>query len=230
MQVTTFSFFHFDRVPARLWAFAQMGLAPRRLRGTEGLQFCKLLGTGGENGFSAKPDFSTYSLLAVWDDEAKAQQFFDGHPVFRAYCRQSVAGKTYFLHNTLAHGLWDGQQPFVAATAFDPAAPVAVLTRATIRTRYLFHFWRQVPPVSRSMADKPGLRFAKGVGELPWIQQATFSIWDSGQHMMQYAYQSPLHREVIRQTRELGWYKEELFARFVPFREVGHEPSALHMR
>ncbi len=199
-----------------------MGLAPGRLRNVVGLQFCKLMGTGAGNGFSAKPDFSTYSLLAVWDNEEQARQFLAGHPVFKAYCHKSVSKETYFLHNTMAHGRWDGQEPFTATQPFDPTAPVAVLTRATIRWRYLAQFWRQTPPVSRSMEDKPGLRFAKGVGELPWIQQATFSLWDSGRQMMDYAYRSPLHSDVIRQTRALGWYKEELFARFVPYRVEQH--------
>jgi hypothetical protein len=27
---------------------------------------------------------------------------------------------------------------------------------------------------------------------------------------------------VIQQTRELGWYKEELFARFVPYKMEGN--------
>lgn len=39
--------------------------------------------------------------------------------------------------------------------------------------------------------------------------------------MMQYAYTSQYHKEVVQKTRELGWYKEELFARFVPYKSEG---------
>jgi hypothetical protein len=39
--------------------------------------------------------------------------------------------------------------------------------------------------------------------------------------MMDYAYKNKNHREVVQLTRKLGWYKEELFARFVPFKYSG---------
>ena len=35
------------------------------------------------------------------------------------------------------------------------------------------------------------------------------------------AYQSNLHTEVIRKTRELGWYSEDLFAKFSPYHTEG---------
>jgi hypothetical protein len=39
--------------------------------------------------------------------------------------------------------------------------------------------------------------------------------------MMDYAYQNPKHREVVALTRKLNWYKEEMFARFVPYKYTG---------
>ena len=39
--------------------------------------------------------------------------------------------------------------------------------------------------------------------------------------MMDYAYQNPKHREVVALTRQLNWYKEEMFARFVPYKFTG---------
>ena len=39
--------------------------------------------------------------------------------------------------------------------------------------------------------------------------------------MQTYAYQGQFHSQVVRKTRELGWYKEELFARFHPFKMEG---------
>ncbi len=195
-----------------------MGLAPRRMGDVPGLSFFKLLGSGDKNGFSILPDFGTYALLGVWDSEAEADGFFREHPVFQAYLVHAASWQTVYMRNTAAHGEWDGRSPFLAAQDFDPTQPVAVITRATIRRRYLWRFWRYVPRVSRDIEARPGLRLAIGIGELPLIQQATFSMWDSGKQMLDYAYRRAEHSAVVKKTRELGWYKEELFARFIPYR------------
>jgi hypothetical protein len=39
--------------------------------------------------------------------------------------------------------------------------------------------------------------------------------------MIDYAYKMKKHKEVVRLTRKLKWYKEELFARFIPYQFVG---------
>ena len=57
---------------SRVWAFNQMGSARRALGQVEGLRFWKLLGTGHGRGFSLRPDFSRYGLLAVWEHRAAA--------------------------------------------------------------------------------------------------------------------------------------------------------------
>jgi heme-degrading monooxygenase HmoA len=49
---------------------------------------------------------------------------------------------------------------------------------------------------------------------MPWIKQATFSIWQSKAAMKQFAYQMKEHAEVIRKTRQDNWYSEEMFIRF----------------
>lgn len=220
-QVTTFTAIRFAGFTDRFWAFSQMGLAPARLRKTAGLQFNKLVGSGAVNGFSILPNFGLYGMFQVWTSEQFALDFFAKHPVFQNYKQHSTALQTVFMRNTVAHGQWDGQSPFVSALSFDPVAPVAVLTRATIRTRYMIRFWRDVPQVSRDVEDKPGLLFAVGIGELPLIQQATFSLWESGREMLDFAYRRQEHSAVIQKTRALGWYKEELFARFLPYRSEG---------
>jgi hypothetical protein len=38
---------------------------------------------------------------------------------------------------------------------------------------------------------------------------------------MNYAYQNPKHAEMVKKTRELQWYSEELFARFEPYKVKG---------
>jgi hypothetical protein len=39
--------------------------------------------------------------------------------------------------------------------------------------------------------------------------------------MLDYAYKNQKHKEVVLLTRKLKWYKEELFARFVPYKFEG---------
>ncbi len=89
-----------------------------------------------------------------------------------------------------------------------------MLTRASIRLRRAVRFWQFVEPTSRAVSGAEGLRLAIGLGELPLVRQATFSLWDSVAAMQQYAYRDARHREVIQLTRREGWYSEELFARF----------------
>ena len=219
--ITTITFFQYDTLRSRWWAFRQMGLAGSQLRKVEGLRFSKLMGSGAGNGFSIWPNFGTYGLLGVWESEGAARRFFDEHPLFQKFRQRCVGWWTTFMQAAKAHGEWDGQQPFPLTGAYDEQGLVAVITRATIRTRHLWRFWRFVPSVSRSMDDKAGRIFSVGIGELPLVQQATFSLWENSQAMMAYAYRSKEHQEVIRRTRQLGWYKEELFARFHPYQTEG---------
>jgi hypothetical protein len=220
MQVTTVSIFHFSGWKNKYWAFSQMGIGPFRVGKVAGLQFLKFLGSGAINGFSILPDFSTYAILVVWDNEASAERFFSNHSLFNDYTKHSERVQTHFLHNTMSHGLWNNQNPFEAVLAFDPNAPVAVLTRATIRKRRLWAFWKQVPSASMAVENTPGLQFAIGIGEAPLIHQATFSIWESGKQMMAYAYNANPHKGIIKETRTQKWYKEELFARFIPYKTI----------
>ena len=47
-----------------------------------------------------------------------------------------------------------------------------------------------------------------------FIQQATFSIWDSVDSVKNFAYGNGVHSKIVAKTRKRNWYKEDLFARF----------------
>ena len=53
------------------------------------------------------------------------------------------------------------------------------------------------------------------MGELPLFEQATFSIWDSIDHIKKFAYKDDLHLNIVKKAKEQNWYKEDLFARFL---------------
>lgn len=222
-QVTTISFYTYPRRIHQWQAFARMGQFPLKASDFSGLQFFKLLGSGGGNGFSVWPDWGTYAFLAVWRNEADAERAFaQPQGLLSTLKNGAERWQTVFMRTMHAHGRWDGQSPFEVGLEYDKQLPLAVITRGRIKLSKLWSFWRFVPKVSRSADDKPGMLFSKGIGELPLIQQATFSVWESSQAMMDYAYNSPLHREVVEKTRRLGWYKEDLFARFYPYRTMGN--------
>jgi len=204
------------------WALAQMATAPRQLKRVAGLQFFQLLGSGADNGFGFWPNLRRYGLMATWARAEDAAAFFAAHPVWAAYTQRSTETWTAELTPLQAHGTWDGVNPFAEAiTKGPPDGPVAVLTRASIRLRRAARFWRFVEPTSRALAGAEGLRLAIGLGELPLVRQATFSVWESVAAMQQYAYRDVRHREVIQLTRREGWYGEELFARFQVVKSEG---------
>jgi hypothetical protein len=126
------------------------------------------------------------------------------------------------MHTIKSHGKWSKQNPFEASVAFDKTKPLAVITRATIKPLLAYQFWKNVPTVSKSMDNYEELIFSKGIGEFPLLMQATFSLWSNAEAMMNYAYKNPKHAEMVKKTRELNWYSEELFARFQPFYQEGN--------
>jgi hypothetical protein len=221
-QITTCTFFKLESFSNKFWALSQMQLGHAQLKNIQGLVFYKLLGSGAENGFSSKPNFGTYALLGIWDSENDATIFFENNSFFKKYRSKSSESFTVFAQSAEAHGKWDGKQPFVSTATLAIDKPVMVLTRARIRLSKLWSFWRKVGNVSKSLEDYQGLALAIGVGEWPLIQQATLSIWKTQAEMIDYAYKNEKHKEVVRLTRKLKWYKEELFARFVPYKFIGN--------
>lgn len=219
-QITTLTFFRFDGFADKFFAFRMMQFAHRGIAAARGQSFYKLMGSGKGAGFNPRPDWSTYALLQVWDNESSAQVFFDTAPVFAKYRKRASQIRTIYMRSITAHGAWSGGNPFVASTEIDPAIEkLAVITRATIKFSRLRDFWKFVPRSQEPLENASGLIYTKGIGEVPIVQMATFSMWENAESMKSFAYKSPEHREAIAKTRELGWYKEELFARFQPYRE-----------
>ncbi len=199
-------------------ALVRMATDRRRLRGVPGLRFAKLLGTGsGETFGLADADARHWALLTTWEDEAAADAFEQG-PVSRGWESLAEERWTARLVPISSRGSWSRQAPFGPAAAErrpdEDGGRVAALTRARLVPRRAATFWRSVPPVSAALHASPGLRFAVGVGEAPVGLQGTFSVWDSAASLRAFAYRGVAHQRVIADTTRLGWYAEELFARF----------------
>lgn len=199
-----------------------MQFAHKALGALRGQTFYKLMGSGRGAGFNPFPDWSVYALLQVWENEQAADDFFSSSGLIRQYRAHTVQLCTLYLKSIMARGAWSGGNPFQAADDLDAANTyVAVITRATIRLNKLIPFWRYVPTSERSLKDNPGLVFTKGIGEVPVLQMATFSLWKDLDSLNAFAYRSREHIGAIQRTRDLQWYKEEMFSRFQPYRVEG---------
>lgn len=214
MQAVAISFFRFEGVAARLWAFSQMQLARARLRETREIGFFKLFGTGTGEGFTPVPNFGVYAVLTTWADLDAARRGLSKGEVFRRYREHAREASTVYLSAISSRGRWDGRAPFEVEPPAEPTRPLAVLTRATLKARHLAAFWRNTPGISVTIRGEDHLRFKIGMGEVPWLQQVTFSIWDDPEAMKAFAYRSASHAAAVRGVRENGWFREELYARF----------------
>jgi len=198
-----------------------MQLAHQHLLKVDGQPFYKLMGSGRGIGFNALPDLSTFVLLQVWEDEPKADRYFHAADIHKNYKNRSTEVWTVYLRNISAQGQWDGANPFEKSIHPNTTENLLVLTRATIKWNKLISFWRYVPKSHQPLLHNEGLIYTKGVGEIPLIQMATISIWKNAAALKRFAYESAEHKEAINKTRALNWYKEELFARFEPYRSMG---------
>jgi len=204
------------------------------------ISFYKLLGSGKNGTFDKRPDWQQWGVLSVVEGSvASGQLAIDStelsetkrKALYRQLYGSFVAGWirlfgceawTIFLEPIEGHGTWDGKKVFGELpfqTEYD--GKIAVLTRATIRLSRLKNFWANVSSVANQMSNAKGLVSSLGIGEVPWIKQATFSIWEDKAAMKAFAYQMREHQEVIRKTREEKWYSEDMFVRFKIVNSIG---------
>ena len=220
-QITTISFFKFSAFPNMFWGFLMMLFAHKDLSKVKGLSFYRLLGSGNGTGFNPFPDWSIYSLLQVWESEKTANDFFNSSTLIKNYKNHTVELYTLHMKNISAGGTWVGKNPFEKGADLDPNLPIAIITRATIKWNWLIRFWKYVPTSQEALEGNKGLIYTKGIGEVPVIQMATFSLWKNFDSVKRFAYKSKQHKEAIRRTRKNEWYKEELFSRFQPYKSSG---------
>ena len=190
-----------------------------------GVKFYKLMGCGRNGTFDKNPDWQQWALMVAREDEAiNTIQNTSTHELICSTYGNFIAEWfrvfrcetwTVVLEPAEGHGKWDGKEPF-GKLNIKPIenGPIAILTRASIRLSKLKSFWQNVGGVAQQMDGAKGFVTSVGIGEMPYIKQATFSIWTSKEAMKAFAYEMKAHSAVIKKTRSENWYSEDMFVRF----------------
>lgn len=194
------------------------------------ISFFKLLGSGKNGTFDKHPDWQQWGIMAVhrtgnpqdFKEEKNRINNLYGFVIGSWLQFFNCESWTSFLYPLEGHGKWDKKEPFgKLPKQSDYTGPVAILTRATIRLSKLKQFWGNVDAVASQMSGAEGFITSLGLGEMPYIKQATFSVWKDRESMKQFAYQMSSHTEVIKKTRKEEWYSEDMFVRFQPVKTMG---------
>jgi hypothetical protein len=203
------------------FAFLSMAVFHIPMMFNKKILFYKLMGSGKNGTFDKVPDVKQWAILSVHQEEQadvftqkSIKDFYGSFISFWLYLFRCEVF-TIFLKPMEGHGLWDKKEVFGKLTSNpNHTGPIATLTRATIRLNTLSYFWKNVAPVASQMSSSKGFITSFGIGEIPWIKQATFSIWESRDDMKNFAYRMKAHAEVIKKTRAQKWYSEDMFVRF----------------
>ena len=220
------------RYPKKYIPFAVAAMAIHRLPFwlNKNISFYKLMGCGKNGTFDKNPDWQQWGILSVQNNASDITKLSTNNAIEHLYgslinkwmCLFKCETWTIFLEPMEGHGKWDGKEPFgKIAKQSDYSGIVATLTRATIRLNKLGDFWRNVAGVANEMAGAKGFISSVVIGEVPYIKQATFSVWESKEAMKQFAYQMHRHKEIVQKTRKENWYSEDMFVRFRPLKTIG---------
>lgn len=205
---------------SRGWGFSRYILGKRPFQHIPGLQFCKLLGSGVNGGFSTTPSLSKQGFFCVFDTADHAARFQDSSAILKAY--QDHAHE-FFIASVQAYssrGSWSGFEMSCSDPNPPSSGPIASLTRASIRPSKAIQFWKKAKPAEEAIDHALGKILTAGVGEAPYFRQATFTIWDNAQSLEQYAQQGA-HLAAIKAAYGQSYFSESMFTRFRVLRAQG---------
>ena len=200
----------------------RMGRDRGPIRSLAGCSFAKLLGTGSGHTFTMRDaDLHHWALLTCWtDDDGPAR--FAASPPRAAWSAIASEEARFLLRPLSSRGRWSSRTPFGDPAPVPWDGAVASLTRARIKPHQWLRFWRSVPAVAYDANHGDGLLLGLGIGEAPLGLQGTFTVWRDRKVLGDFAYHRSPHARAVQQTAELGWYSEELFARFALLETTGH--------
>jgi hypothetical protein len=194
-------------------AVGRMAVDRGAVRRIPGATFVKMLGTGSGRTFTTRDaDPHHWGALICWGD-AEGPGRYEASRSHDAWSHLAREQARILMRPLTSRGTWARRTPFGDPLPHKWDGPVAAITRARIKPGQWRSFTSAVPPVSHDLRQVDGLRLALGIGEAPVGLQGTFSLWERGSALSEFAHRRSPHQEVVRRTAEAGWYAEELFAR-----------------
>ncbi|GMQ31406.1 spheroidene monooxygenase [Algoriphagus confluentis] len=184
-----------------------------------GLQFIKPLGIGSGHGYRAWPKWEASGFFMVFEN-AKAAMDFRSREEFGEFLEKSEENYCIFMTPTSSRGSWSSFDSWQISEEKGTSGLICSLTRASLKPEFLYRFWKMVSPISLEQKDYKGLVFSQGIGELPLVEQATFTVWESVEEMEAFARKS-FHGEAVREVYRLNGFKEQMFTRFFPWHSEG---------
>jgi spheroidene monooxygenase len=198
----------------RGWGWLRLVQGTTLFREVPGLLFVKVMGSGHGGGFGLRPSSSHQGLICMFASQSEAEAFMRGTEV-QAYVSRAREHWLGLMAVTSIRGQWDQQSwglTPVGSVDVPDGAPVAALTRGTIRAAKAVSFWRYAPPAQVDLGHADGCQLAMGLGEAPLVRQCTFSVWDSTESMVAYAHQGA-HKVAIAAAVKHDYFSESMFAR-----------------
>ena len=199
---------------SRVWGWTRIVKGPNPWLAIDGVRFAKVLGSGYEGGFGLKPSSSRQGLFLVFHTALAAADFLAHSKLLQGYRERTRELCIVQMRTWSCRGSWDGMALDVTRSA-PTQGPIAALTRASIHLRKASAFWEHAPPSQLAIEAVQGVQLAVGLGEAPFLRQATFTLWDSVPAMDAYARSGP-HLEAIRAAAQHQYFSESMFARFAP--------------
>lgn len=197
----------------RIWGYSRLALQGWPLRHHSGLVLAKVMGSGFDGGFGLRPSSSRQAIFCLFRSDEAADCYLNSSLV-QAYRERSDEFLLAKLRAYSSRGRWSGRS--IAVTVSPPTSgPVASLTRASIRPSKARRFWQMQPGSESSLVTAQGCTLATGVGEAPFLRQATFSLWTHQAAMDAYA-RSGAHQAAIEAAYRESFFTESMFVRFIP--------------
>ena len=194
----------------------------------EGLRFARLVFVGDprHEGFTiGAVDTRRQLAMCIWDDERALERFRERSPIGRTWSRDCDEYCELRMTPFHSHGSYRGMEPLAnLKSAAAGEGPVALWTFANIPLRSVPYFWINIRRATRRLLGLPGLIAATAGPEHLYTGAMTFTIWQTLDDAVRFAYREPPHKGIVKDVRDRSLLRDSMFIRFRPFAAEGSWP------